>query len=359
MGTPGAERHFPLGQLQLGGGFLLRQGNAGEGGDGGGHVVRVQLADLGQGPVVPAPERDCEPVLSGQGLQVLFQEGVHLLQDQHLFGGLEVAQYVLLRQRPEGPQGQEARLVFGIQPLHGLLGVEPPGAAGHDEPLRVLGPGVVVVGAVLKLAPQCLQPLQHGRVEVGHAHQPVPLPHSLDGVGLFRQGPQPHHAPAVAHPGGEPDDHHLPRALGELEGIGHDVLGLLHGGGLQQRDAGGFRLPAGVKLVGAGVSAGIVRGHDHKPALDAVLGAAVQGVRRAEKPVLLHDAKGPGPRQRRAHARLQRADLVGGPLGVEIPLPGDFAQHSQHLGGRGAGVRGGEVDSSLHRAADNGLVALH
>ena len=163
----------------------------------------------------------------------------------------------------------------------------------------------------------------------------------------------------MAHPGGETDNHHLPGALGEFEGVGHDVLGLLHGGGLQQRHAGGLRLPAGVKLVGAGVGAGVVRGHDHKAPLDAVLGGAVQGVRRAQKAVLLYDAKGPRPRQRRADARLQRADLIGGPLGVKIPLPGDFAQHSQHLGGRGAGVGRGKVDTSLYRAADNGLVALH
>ena len=163
----------------------------------------------------------------------------------------------------------------------------------------------------------------------------------------------------MADPGGHPDQHHLARPLAEFKGVGNHVLRLLHGGGLQQGDARGHGLPAGVELVGGGVGAGVVAGDDDKAPLHTGLGGAVERVRHAQKAVLLDDAQRPSARQRRAGAGLKGADLVGGPLRVKAPLPGDFAQHSQHLGGGGAGIGGGEIDSGLHRAPHNGLVALH
>ena len=196
-------------------------------------------------------------------------------------------------------------------------------------------------------------------MHVAHTDHPVPLLHPLQGPGLLRQGAQDHVAPAVADPGGHPDQHDLPRFLGELEGVGDHVLGLLHRRGLQQGDARGHRLPAGVELVGGGVGAGVVAGDDHKPPLYPGLGGAVERVRHAQKAVLLHYAQSPAIGQGRARAGLQGADLVGGPLRVKAPLPGNFSQHSQHLGGGRAGVGGGEIDSGLHRAPHDGLVTLH
>ena len=79
VGASGTEGHVPLGQFQGGGGLFLRHCRSGEGGDGGGDVVRIQFPDLGQRPVGPAAEGECQPAFSGQGLQVLLQEGVYLL----------------------------------------------------------------------------------------------------------------------------------------------------------------------------------------------------------------------------------------------------------------------------------------
>ena len=196
-------------------------------------------------------------------------------------------------------------------------------------------------------------------MHVGDADHPVPLLHPLQGPELLRQGAQGHVAPAVADPGGDPNQHDLPHLFAEVEGVGDHVLGLLHGGGLQQGDARRHGLPAGVKLIGGGVGAGVVAGDDHKPPLHPGLGGAVERVRHAQKAVLLHHAQRPRARQGRAGAGLEGADLVGGPLRVKAPLPGNLAQHSQHLGGGGAGIGGGEVDSGLYRAPHNGLVALH
>ena len=359
VGTAGAEGQVPLRQLQLRGGPLFRQGRAGEGGHGGHHVVRVQFPNFGQRPIGPAGEGDAQLVPPGDGFQIVLQHRVHFLQCQHLFHALQMAEDVLLRQGPHGGQTQQAHPVLQAQPADGLLGVEPAGAAGHDQLFGLFRTGVVVEGTAFKLLPQSVQLPQHVGMLVGDAHQPVPLAHGLEGMGLFRQGTQGYVAPAVAHPGGEPHDDDLLRPLGELKGVGNHVLGLLHAGGLQHGQAGGHGLIPGVEFIGAGVCAGVVGGYHHQTALHAVLGAAVEGVRHTQKAILLYDAQRPGVGQRRAHAGLHGADLVGGPLRVEIPFPGDLSQHRQHLGGGRARVGRGEVDARLHRSAHNGLVALH
>ncbi len=170
------------------------------------------------------------------------------------------------------------------------MSVEAAGASGDDELFRRLGALIAVVGTVLKTLAGFLQLLKGRGVHIAHADHPVPLLHPLQRPELFRQGAQNHIAPAVADPGGHPDQYHLPHLFAELKGIGNHVLGLLHGSGLQQGDAGGYRLPAGVKLVGGGVGAGVVAGDDHKSSLHTGLGGAVERVRHAQKAVLLYHA---------------------------------------------------------------------
>jgi hypothetical protein len=309
-----------------------------QGGGGPQHAVRRQLPHPGQRAAGPAGKADAQLMSAGDGLQIPLQERVHLLQSQNLFGALQVPQDGLLRQRPDGGQAQQTHGIACAQAAESLLAVQPSGAAGHHQPPGMLGALVVVVGAGLKDLLDAVQLFQHGQVLIAHAHQPVPLAHGTQGPGLVRQGPQRHVAPPVAHPGGEADDDDLAQLLRQLEGIGDQVLGLLHVGGLQHGQIRGHGHEAGVEFVGAGVGAGVVGGHDHQSALHTVLRAAVQRVGHAQKAVLLDDADGARVGQGGADARLQRADLVGGPLGIKAALGGDFAQHAQNLGGRRAGV---------------------
>ena len=115
-------------------------------------------------------------------------------------------------------------------------------------------------------------------------------------------------------------DDNLPGFLREIEGVGHHILGFLHGSWFQQGDSGGHSLPAGIELVGGRMGAGVVAGHNHQTALDPMLGGAVQGVGGTEQAVLFHNAERPPVCQRRADTGLQRADLVCRPFRVEIPF---------------------------------------
>ena len=331
VGATGAEGQLPLDQGLLRGDLLLRQLGAGQQRNGPGHVVGVQLADLGQGAVFTAGESDLHLVAAGDGLQVALQDGVHFLQGQHLLHALQVAQDGLLRQGPDGSQAQQAHPVAHAQTADGLLAVQAAGAARHDQLLGMVGAHIVVIGAVFKLLPQHVHLLEHGAAQVGHTNHTVPLPHLLHLVGLLRQLAQHHIAAAVADAGGKADDHHLVGPLGQFEGVRHHVLGLLHAGGFQHGDVGRHGLIPGVKFVGAGVRAGVVRSDDHHAALHTVLRAAVDRVRREQQAVLLHDAQRPCICQRGTDTGLHGTGLVGGPLCVEIPLFRDLAQHSQYL----------------------------
>ena len=359
VGAAGAEGQLPLDQRLLRGDLLLRQLGASQEGDGLGHIVGVQLADLRQRAVAAAGEHNAHLMAAGDGLQVVLQNRVHFLQGQYLLHTLQMAHDGLLRQGPDGGQAQHADAVAHTQTADGLLTVQAAGAAGDDQLLGMLGADIVVEGAVFSFLPQHIQLFQHGAAQIGHAHHAVPLAHLLQLVGLFRQLAQHHVAAAMADTGGQPHDDDLVRALGELESVGNDVLGLLHAGGLQHGDVGGHGLITGVKFIGAGVRAGVVRGHDHHAALHAVLCAAMNGVRREEKAVLLHDADGPRVGQRGADAGFHGAGLVCGPLRVKVSFLRDFTQHSQDLGRRRTGIGGRKIDACFQCAAYDGLVALH
>ena len=360
MRASGAESQIPDRQRRIKGGNLpFGLGHAGEGGHGGGDVLRIQFADPGQGPVGPAQEGKGQPVPARDGLDVLLQEGIHLFHNQDPFRRFQPLQYVILRQGPQSTQTHQANPIPHVQPVNGLPGIEPAGAAGDDQILGDVRAFIMVKGRIAEFPADGVQLLKHRLMLVGNAGHPIPLANRPQGLRPIRQGAQGYVAPPVTDTGGEADDDHLAYPFGEFEGIGHHVLGLLHDSGLQHGDAGPFGLPAGVEFVGAGVGAGVVGGDDHQPALYAVLRAAEERVRRAEEAVLLHDADGPGSRQGGAHAGLQRAYFIGGPLGIKAPFLCDFAQHSQDLGGGRAGIGGGKVDTGLHSAPGNGLVALH
>lgn len=359
MGTAGAEGQLPLDQGLPRGDLLFRQPHPRQRRNGLGHIVGIQLADLGQGTVLPSGEHDLQPVGAGDGLQIALQNGVHLFQGQHLFHALQVPQDGLLRQGPEGGQAQQAHPVAHAQAANGLLAVQAAGAAGHHQLPGMVGAGIAVIGAAFKLLAQQIHFLKHGAAQIGHTDHAVPFAHLPHLVGLLRQLAQNHVAPAVADPGGQADNHHLVRPLRQRKGIGHHVLGLLHAGGLQHGDVGGHGLIPGVEFVGAGVGAGIVRGDNDHPALHTVLRAAVDRVRREQQSVLLHDTKRPRVGQRGPDAGLHGTGLIGGPLRVEISLSRHLAQHSQHLRRRGTGIRGREIDPGLQCAAHDGFIALH
>ena len=355
----GAEGHFSDRQVQICGRLLFRQRRARQDRDGLFNIIGVQLADFRQRAVGTSPEDDLQSVFPRQGFQRLLQEGVNFFKNQDFPSVPEVGQDKIFRQRPEGAQAQQTHPVLHAQTLHRLLTVQPAGAARNNQGLGLFRSLIVVVCTLTESLPQLFQLFQSRAVHIGHADHSVPLPDLLQGMGRVRQGTQDHVAPAMADPCRQAKDDNLPGFLREIEGVGHHILGFLHGSWFQQGDSGGHSLPAGIELVGGRMGAGVVAGYNHQTALDPMLGGAVQGVGGTEQAVLFHNAERPAVCQRRADTGLQRADLVCRPFRVEIPFSGDLAQHTENLGRRRPWVGRGEIDSGLHCPPHNGLIALH
>lgn len=131
-------------------------------------------------------------------------------------------------------------------------------------------------GAIPHLYPEEFRPRRHLRQpaqpfqHVGSALTGIDRQHHvLSGVALEAlEGwdgslSQVHHAPRVAQAGGGADQDGGIELLAELEGQGHEGLGLLAVGGFQQRDGGESGIKAVILLVLGAVHPRVVRAQHH------------------------------------------------------------------------------------------------
>ena len=276
-----------------------------------------------------------------------FDEGIEFLDDVeavHLGGEGADA---LDGQRVDHADLEDAGVGEGL--AHVLVGR----AGGDEADLRVAQLLAVEVAGLGVLA-QFLDVLFHHHVALdGHGgHGDVLLRvldvgaqrrlHALRGLNkALRMGDARHGA---QHHRGIVDFGKFKGALGERQTLG----GVRR---LEHRQLGGLGVVAGILFVLGGVDGGIVRHADHQTGVDAHIGGGEQRVGGHVEAHVLHGGEAARPGQRRAHGAFQRHLLVGGPLGVDLVVPGgelgDLGRGRAGVGGNVAAT--GLVQPARHR----------
>ena len=171
----------------------------------------------------------------------------------------------------------------------------------------------------------------------------------LDGQRRPRHDP----AAAVREPRGGAQQHRRVELLGQLEGPGQKVVGLLAVGRLEHGDPGEGGEVAVVLLVLRGMHAGVVGGEHDEAGVDAGQGERHEGVGRDVQPDVLHGHEGARAGQRGADAGLEGDLLVDAPLDDR---PAEAGERLDDLGRRRARITAGEAQPGAHRSTGDGFV---
>ena len=325
--------------------------------EGAAHAVGGELARAGQFTRHAAADGQ-------RGLQnaaeLLLDERLPLLDDQ---------QRVALRSQPADFGARQrvlCDLEHGVRASVGIVlhQVVVGDAAGDDAP-RAVGPvaeGVEAAGGSLLLEAGILleqRVVAHARV----ARHEYPLAHAFGGGagvgvrfagrGRLDDGARVGHARGQAHQYGDVE------ALRVVEGVAHHVVGLLLGGGLEDRDEGEFAVEARVLFVLRRVHRRVVGRDDHQAAVGSGHARIDKGVGGDVHADVLHADQRPFAAERHAEGLFHGGLLVGRPFAVDVSLGSErvVLDVFRDFGGGGAGIGVDARQTGMEGAQCEGFIS--
>ncbi len=255
---------------------------------------------------------------------------------------------------------QVRRLVVEIRDVLGQ--VRAGHARCHDAEARVAGRPRVGLRHV--------RPGPHVRLPV---EQSPPLPPRVVGqqdprgrrVGLAQGRGRPgravgHRPAAVRHPGDQTQEDGYVEPLRHVEGLARQVVGLLHRGGFEARDAREVGVEPAVLLVLRAVHAGVVGDGGDQAAVHRDERGIYERVGRDVQADVLHRHERAASDERHAERRFVRGLFVAAPRGVDAAAwPGRLDEGVEDFRGRRTRIAVHRRDTRVQGGEGDGLAAKH